>query len=328
MQVRKVLVTGAGGLLGSWLCQTLIERRVHVVGLDRDYRAGAKIKELGDRVDLIGGDIVDFELVLRVLNEYEIEFVYHLAAQTLVGVALNNPLSTFKSNIEGTWNVLEASRILRLSSDRLQGVICASSDKAYGEQKQLPYTEQSPMMGTFPYDVSKSCADLLARAYYTSYGLPVCVTRCGNLYGGGDLNFSRIVPGTVRSAMRNERPVIRSDGTPVRDYIYVEDAAEACMQIADQMLSDKELHGQAFNISNEQPISVSDLVRRILTVMNKESLDPLVESSARGEIQNQYLDATRTKRILNWKPRHTLDEGLRQTIPWYAAYFDHQEGIG
>jgi CDP-glucose 4,6-dehydratase len=313
----KVLVTGSNGFFGSWVCESLIKRGYKVVGLDRDHRHGSRIHQFLDQMDLITGDIVDYDLVLRVLNEYEIEFVYHLAAQALVGVAATNPLSTFKSNIEGTWNILEAARVLRLSSNRLAGVIVASSDKAYGDQEQLPYSEEFPMQGRFPYDVSKSCADLIARSYFSSYALPVCVTRCGNLYGGGDLNFSRIVPGTIRSALQNERPLIRSDGTPVRDYLYAEDGAEAFVTLSERMVEDRSLHGMAFNISNEKPVSVLEIVSSILRLANKQSLEPIVEAVATREIQTQYLDATRSKNLLKWHPRFGLDEGLAETIAWY-----------
>lgn len=313
----NVLVTGAGGFLGAWLCEALAERGAHVIGLDREYRKESRAQELTSRVELVTLDLEDFDDVVRILNERNIDFICHLAAQAIVGAANRNPISTFKSNIMATWNVLEAARILRSSSYAVKGVIVTSSDKAYGDQKVLPYLEDAPMQGRFPYDVSKSCADLIARSYFHTYGMPVCITRCGNLYGGGDFNFSRIVPGTIMSLLNDENPVIRSDGTPIRDYIYVEDAAEAIAQLAERMYKDVTMHGEAFNISNDQPVSVLAIVDMIRKLMKREDLEPVIEAKATGEILEQYLNSSKIRKWLGWRPSVDLEQGLRRTIEWY-----------
>jgi len=242
--------------------------------------------------------------------------VFHLAAQTIVGIANNNPISTFETNIAGTWALLEACR----RSPSIGRILVASSDKAYGDQEKLPYSEDTPLEGRHPYDVSKSCADLISKAYSVTFDLPVVVTRCGNFYGGGDLNWNRIVPGTIRSALRNERPIIRSDGTFLRDYVYVEDGAAAYMLSAEKMAENPKLNGEAFNFSNENPISVLDLVRQILALMNS-GLEPVIQDRAKNEIRHQYLSATKARRELGWKPLFGLDEGLRCTVEWYNRFF-------
>jgi CDP-glucose 4,6-dehydratase len=250
-----------------------------------------------------------------VLGEYEVSTVIHLAAQTIVGVANRNPVSTFETNIAGTWALFEACR----RSPTVKQVILASSDKAYGDQEVLPYVEDAPLKGRHPYDVSKSCSDLIAQSYAHTYGLPVAITRCGNFYGGGDLNWNRIVPGTIRSVVRGERPVIRSDGKFVRDYFYVEDGAAAYMLLAEQLYSRPELRGQAFNFSNEIQITVLDMVQRILRSMESK-LEPDVRNEANNEIRHQYLSAGRAREMLNWSPLFTLDQGLQYTIRWYQEY--------
>lgn len=267
------------------------------------------------------GALEDFALLNRALAEYEVETVFHLAAQAIVGVANRNPLSTFESNIRGTWHVLEACR----QNPSVRRVVLASSDKAYGDQKQLPYDEQTPLQGAHPYDVSKSCADLIAGAYHNTYGLPVGVTRCGNLFGGGDLNFNRIVPGTIRSALSNERPIIRSDGSPLRDYIYVKDAVEAYLLLA-RALEDPKLHGQAFNFGTARPYSVLDLTCKILSLMDRADLAPVVLNEARGEILHQYLSSSKARKLLGWEPVASLDGGLLETIGWYRAFFGGTDG--
>ena len=305
---KRVLVTGAGGFLGGWLCASLVEAGAHVIALDRVFPSQSPVlNELSSVVELVYGDIENFEYMLHIINACEVDFIYHLAAQALVQVAARNPLSTFKSNIQGTWNILDSARLL---SDKVKGIIVASSDKAYGDQTVLPYKEEAPMEGRFPYDVSKSCADLIARSYFHSYKLPVCVSRCGNLYGGGDFAYSRIIPGTIRSVLAGENPLIRSDGTPVRDYVYVKDAAQALLTLSEHMLSSRALHGEAFNISNESPISVLDLVQRILTVMKRTDLKANVLGNASLEIQAQYLSASKIRERLGWAPRFDLESGL------------------
>jgi CDP-glucose 4,6-dehydratase len=254
-------------------------------------------------------------LLERALGEYEADTVLHLAAQTIVPIANRNPVSTFETNVAGTWALLEACR----RSPTVKQVVLASSDKAYGDHEDLPYDEDTPLRGRHPYDVSKSCADLIAQAYATTYGLPVVITRCGNFYGGGDLNWNRIVPGTIRSVLRGQRPVIRSDGSYVRDYFYVEDGAAAYMLLAERLAADPELRGRAYNFSNEIQVTVLSLVRRILALLHS-GLEPDVRDQATNEIRHQYLSAARARRDLHWRPLFDLDEGLRRTIDWYRAF--------
>lgn len=316
---RPVLVTGATGLQGSWLTKALADAEADVVALVRDWVPRSELCRSGglERVRVVRGDVRDLELIERVLGEYEIATVFHLAAQTIVTIANRNPVSTFESNIRGTWVMLEACR----RSPTVQQVVLASSDKAYGDHEELPYREDLALRGRHPYDVSKSCADLLAQAYGATYQLPVAVARCGNLYGGGDLNWNRIVPGTIRSVLRGERPVIRSDGSLVRDYFYVEDGAEAYGRLAEALAEDRGLAGEAFNFSNEQPATVLDITRRILALM-KTPLEPVIQHQAPNEILRQHLDASKARRRLGWRPQFDLDEGLRRTIAWYRGFFN------
>jgi CDP-glucose 4,6-dehydratase len=318
---RQTLVTGATGLLGSWLVPRLVGAGADVVCLMRDWVPQSELVRIGmlERVKVVRGDVRERDTVERALGEYEIEAVFHLAAQTIVGIANRNPVSTFESNIQGTWNLLEACR----RSPTVRSIVVASSDKAYGTQEVLPYTEEVAVAGSHPYDVSKSCADLLARTYAVSYRLPVAVTRCGNFYGGGDLNWNRVVPGTIRSVIRGERPVIRSDGQFVRDYFYVEDAAWAYMLLAERLAADESLRGMAFNFSNETRLTVIDLVRRILERMGS-TLEPEIRGEAVNEIRCQYLSAERARRLLHWAPLFTLDEGLARTIAWYSDFFNYE----
>ena len=311
---RPVFVTGATGLLGGWLTRRLRECDATVVCLVRDWVPQCELARTGllNSVTVVRGAIEDRELLERSLGEYEIEVVFHLAAQTIVGIANRNPISTFESNIGGTWNVLEACR----RSPKVHAIVMASSDKAYGDQTVLPYSEDMPLQGQHPYDVSKSCADLIAQAYAHTYDLPVSITRCGNFYGGGDLNWNRVVPGTIRSILRGERPVIRSDGHFVRDYFYIEDGAAAYMLLAEYLLGNPELRGEAFNFSNESQISVLELVNLILREMGS-SLKPEIQNQATNEIRHQYLSAERARRLLHWAPEFTLEQGLKRTIAWY-----------
>lgn len=316
---RSVLVTGASGLVGSWLVRRLLLAGAEVVCLMRDWVPQSAFVQAGSlgQVRLVHGDLCDQALLERALGEYEITTVMHLAAQTIVGIANRNPLSTFESNIGGTWKLLEACR----RSPRVEQVIVASSDKAYGEAAELPYSEEMPLAGRHPYDVSKSCADLLAQTYAHTYGLPVAITRCGNFYGGGDLNWNRIVPGTIRSILRGKPPVIRSDGRFVRDYFYVEDGAAAYMHLAEQLAARPELRGQAFNFSYEVQWTVLELVNRILRVMGSH-LRPEIRSEACYEIRHQYLSAAKARELLGWEPLFTLEEGLGRTIQWYQNYLN------
>ena len=314
---RPVLVTGSTGLVGAWLTRRLVEGGADVVCLVRDWVPQSDLvrSRVIERVKVVRGDICDRSTLERAIGEYEIDTVIHLAAQTIVGIANRNPVSTFETNIQGTWNLLEACR----RSPGVRSIVVASSDKAYGDQETLPYSEDSPLQGRHPYDVSKSCADLLAHTYAETYGMPVAITRCGNFYGGGDLNWNRIVPGTIRSALCGERPVIRSDGQYVRDYFYVEDGVSAYMLLAEQLYCHTELHGMAFNFSNELQITVLDLVNRILGSMGSD-LKPEVRNEASNEIRHQYLSAERARRMLQWSPRFTLEEGLDRTISWYREF--------
>lgn len=314
-------------MLGSWLSLALVKQGAHVFALDREFRSGSLINQAPGRIDFVPGDICDLDFMMRVINEYEIDFVFHFAAQAIVGAAARNPISTFKSNIEGTWNVLEACRVLRQSSNRPRGCIVASSDKAYGDQELLPYVEHAPMQGRYPYDVSKSCADLIAQSYFHSYQLPVCVTRCGNMYGGGDLQFSRIVPKTIMSALKGEKITIRSDGSPVRDYLYVKDASDANLAIAERMLEDASVHGEIFNIGCEKPISVLQIVHKIISLLGREDLSPIVQGKATLEIQRQYLDSSKLRSLIGWRPLYDLERGLLETIEWYQNYAVRDLGL-
>jgi CDP-glucose 4,6-dehydratase len=325
---KKVLVTGCAGFLGPWVCELLLEQGVSVVGLDRVYPAGSRIHALADRVALKEVDIENFDDCRRLVEDEGINVIFHLAAQAIVGLANDNPIPTFASNIMGTWNVMEAARLAKKSGQTIDAVVVASSDKAYGDQENLPYLEDAPMQGRFPYDVSKSCTDLIARSYFHSYGLPVCITRCGNLYGGGDLHLSRIVPGTILSILAGQAPVIRSDGSPVRDYIYVQDAASAAVAIATRMVGDASVHGQAFNISNDAPVSVLAIVSKITAMMGREDLQPIIEGKASREIQAQYLSSERIRALLGWAPEFELEDGLGRAIAWYSHWYADQSAAG
>jgi CDP-glucose 4,6-dehydratase len=315
---KNVLVTGASGLLGSWLVKTLVAQKAEVVALVRDFASDSPLFTSGlyKKVDIVQGRAEDYSVVERAMNEFEIDTCFHLGAQTIVGTANRSPLSTFESNIKGTWTVLEAAR----NSKLLKRLIVASSDKAYGPHERLPYDEETPLQGRFPYDVSKSCADLLAQAYYATYGLPVGITRCGNFYGGGDLNYNRIIPGTIRSLYLGQRPVIRSDGTYIREYIYVLDAADAYLTLAEN-LHRNDVSGEAFNFGTEKPASVLELVELITRLYGKSSVKPVILNEAQGEIQKQYLSCEKANRILNWKSHYPLEKGLKETIGWYKEFF-------
>jgi CDP-glucose 4,6-dehydratase len=314
---RRVFVTGATGLLGSWLTRELIEEGADVVCLVRDWVPASELVRSGglERATAVRGELEDHALLVRALNEYEIDSVFHIGAQTIVGTSSRSPLSTFESNVRGTWNLLEACR---QNARLVERVVVASSDKAYGDQPVLPYTEETPLQGRYPYDVSKSCTDLIALSYFHSFGLPVAVTRCGNLFGGGDLNFNRLVPGTIRSALLGESPIIRSDGTFVREYFYVKDAVRAYLDLAAR-LPDEAFHGQAWNFGNEVPLTVLELVERILGVMGSK-VDPTVLGEASNEIQAQTLDCTKAHERLGWTPRWSLDDALSETVDWYRAW--------
>jgi CDP-glucose 4,6-dehydratase len=314
---RSVLVTGAHGLLGSWLVKALLAQGARVVAVRRDEPAVSALALLGlaDRVDVVRGDIGDHGLISRALNEYEVESVFHLAAQTLVGTANRAPLSTFETNIRGTWLVLEACRL-----HGVQSVIVASSDKAYGRQAELPYRESQPLLARFPYDVSKAAADLLARSYWHTYGLPVAVTRFANLYGGGDTNRSRLVPEAARAALAGNAPVLRSDGSPERDFLYVEDAVSAYLAIWQAVIRG-EGRGEAFNAGGGEPHRVSEVVELICRLAGSD-VGPEIRGAGvpESEIDRQWVDATKLRELTGWSPVVSLEEGLRRTIAWYREH--------
>lgn len=315
---RRVLVTGATGMIGSWLAKGLLAEGADVVVLvwEADeqselYRSGA-IRHM----TVVNGALEDFWALERAINRYEVDTVFHLGAQTIVGTAYRFPLPTFEANIRGTYNLLEACRI---HAELVKRVVIASSDKAYGEQPRLPYTEDMPLNGQHPYEVSKSCADLLAQAYHHTYGMHLAIARCGNVFGGGDLNWSRIVPGTIRSLLQKDRPVIRSDGTYVRDYIYVEDVARAYMRLAER-LDDDRVQGEAFNFSTETPLTVLEMVTLIRKLMNSMHIEPEIQACAQAEIRSQHLSAAKARDVLGWEPGFDLESGLGETIAWYRAF--------
>ncbi len=318
---RPVLVTGGTGLVGSWLVRRLVEAQAEVTCLVRDWvpRSEFVRARLVERVNVVRGDVRDQATLERLLGENEIVTVIHLAAQTIVTVANRNPVSTFETNVAGTWALLEACR----RSPKVSEIVVASSDKAYGNQEVLPYTEKTALQGVHPYDVSKSCADLIAHAYAHTYGLPVTITRCGNFFGGGDLNWNRIVPGTIRSVLRGQRPVIRSDGRFVRDYFYVEDGALAYMLLAESLAAGVVHKGDAWNFSNEEPIDVVTLVSRLCRLMQTE-LEPEILNQAANEIPRQSLSAAKAREALGWRPQFSLDDGLQRTVAWYRAFFAEQ----
>ena len=320
---RRVLVTGATGVVGSWLVKDLLGAGAYVVALVLDQDPQSELVRSGDveRCAVVNGALEDLPTLERAVTLHETDTVVHLGAQTIVGVAHRAPLGTWEANVRGTYNLLE---VCRRHADLVERVVVASSDKAYGEADSLPYTEDSPLAARHPYEVSKAAADLIAQSYHHTYGVPVAIARCGNVYGGGDLNWSRIVPGTVRSFLRDERPVLRSDGGYVRDYLYVRDAAAAYLKLADAVGRDG-VAGGAFNFSDERPLTVLELVGKIAERMETQALEPIVLGSAVGEIREQVLSAEKARTVLGWRPRHDLASGLDETIVWYR---DHLGGDG
>jgi len=311
---RPVLITGAAGLLGGWLARFLLTSGARVVGLDLDWPGGA-ILSPAEPVTRVDGDVRLRDDVDGVLREYRPEVIFHLAAQTQVGVANEDPVATFEHNVMGTWSVLEACRM----APSVASIVVASSDKAYGDRGGAAYIETDPLDGRHPYAASKTCADVLAQTYATSYGLPVAISRCGNMYGGGDLEWERIVPGTIRSLLRSQRPVIRSDGRYVRDYLYVEDAAEGVARLAQAVVERTELRGEPFNFAAEVRLTVLELVNRIRSLMGSD-LEPEILDEAANEIRDQRVDAGKARGQLGWRPQHSLNEGLRSSIAWYRDY--------
>lgn len=320
---RTTFVTGATGLMGGWLVKRLLAEGADVIALVRDKVPNSMVVREGviERCTQIQGSLADASLIRRVLTEYAVDTVFHLAAQPLVGVAKNDPVGTLEANVIGTWNELEASRL----SPAIRQVIVASSDKAYGDSPNLPYTEAHPLEGRFPYDCSKSCADLICSMYSTTYNTPVCVVRCANLYGGGDLNFNRVIPGAIQATLKGEPFVIRSDGRFVRDFLYVEDAALGYMFVAEKLAANRDLIGEAFNLSLEAKLSVVDVVNDVLRLMGRTDLQPLILNQANSEIRQQYMFCGKARRMLGWKPQFSFEDGLTETIAWYRAHLSSLE---
>lgn len=319
-QDRRVFVTGASGLVGGWLVEALLANKADVVVLLRDWVPGSRLitSKLLEKVTIVRGDLSDPKVLERILAEYEIQSVIHLAAQTIVPIANKNPLSTFESNIAGTWNLLEACRSIK----SIQSIVVASSDKAYGDVPTLPYKEDMPLSAVYPYDVSKACADMISVSYAKTFNMPVAITRCGNFFGGGDLNWNRIIPGTIRSVIRGQAPIIRSDGTLIRDYIYVEDAVSAYMTLTKALSADSALKGQAFNFSNETQRNVLDLTKTIVSLLGSK-LEPIIQGHNHAEIQAQYLDSSKATMLLDWRPKYGLEDGLQKTVSWYQTHFEN-----
>ena len=325
----KVFVTGGTGLLGSHLVQDLVGQGAEVVALIRDYIPRSYFYSCPDglekKVTIVRGAIEDYKLMERTINEYEVDTIFHLAAQTIVGTANRSPIATFEANIAGTWNILEAARV---HSKKVCRVLIASSDKAYGDLHGDAYDETFPLNGQHPYDVSKSCADLISKSYQVSYDLPVAITRCGNFFGPGDLNFNRIMPGTIRDVLEGRTPVIRSDGKFIRDYIFAEDGAHAYMTLAEQMTESTgpkgrvvKYAGEAFNFSYGLRLSVVDVVEKILKQMGRTDVKPIIKNEANNEIPVQCLNSNKAKTQLNWKPKYGFEEGLKKTIAWYTEQY-------
>ncbi len=315
---RSDFVTGASGIVGSWLVKELLQRDAQVIALLHDYDPKSELIRSGDvhRISVVSGSLEEFWTLERAINRHEPDTVFHLAAQPIVSVAHRFPLQTFEANIRGTYQLLE---VCRIHQQLVQRVVIASSDKAYGSQEKLPYTEDMQLQGRYPYEVSKSCTDLLAQCYAHTYNLPVAIARCGNIYGGGDLNWSRIVPATIRSLLRGERPILRSDGTFLRDYLYIKDAVGAYLSLAEGLERDG-VRGEAFNFSLEQPLSVLDLVAQISRAVGRTDLEPDIQNTARGEIASQYLSAAKAHEVLGWQARYAMEEGLAETVAWYRDF--------
>jgi len=320
---QRVFVTGASGFVGSWLVKTLLKKKARVTVLIRDLDDHSELVRSGalEKVSIVNGCLEDFSCLERAINKFETNVVFHLAAQAIVNSALRSPLATFESNIRGSYNLLEACRV---QSGLVKRIVVASSDKAYGETANLPYKETHPLSGRHPYDVSKSCTDLIAATYQATYQMPITIARCGNIYGGGDLNWSRIVPGTIRSFLDRQRPVLRSDGTFVRDYIYVEDAVNAYLALAESVAR-PEIQGEAFNFSNESYVTVRQIVGAIAEVMHTTDLPPVMLGKVDHEIPSQSLCAEKARMLLNWRPAFSLARGLEHTVEWYRDYLGPAE---
>jgi len=315
---KTVFVTGATGLMGSWLVKALLSNGAGVVALVRDQAPRSMLLREGliNRIAVVNGDLESLPTIRRAIAEYQPHTVFHLAAQPLVQVAKLDPVGTLRANITGTWNVLEACRLTGKSN-----VVVASSDKAYGANPKLPYLETHPLQGRYPYDVSKSCADLITQMYAATYGLKTAIARCGNLFGGGDLNFSRTIPGVIQSTLAGERFIIRSDGKFVRDFLYVKDAAQSYLTLAQHLAENASISGEAFNFGLGLRLTVLDIVAMVLKLMGRADLEPIIQNNASAEIREQYLDASKARNLLNWAPEYQMERALEETIAWYKAEF-------
>jgi CDP-glucose 4,6-dehydratase len=316
---KRVLVTGASGMVGAWLTRWLVDSGAYTVAFIADSDPQSELVRSGtlNKLNVVNGRLENYDDIERAINNHEVDSIFHLGAQPIVGAADRAPRHTFESNIQGTWNLLDACRIL---SPLVKRIVVASSDKAYGTQPILPYTEDMSMNGDHPYEVSKSCTDLISTTYARTYGTPVTIARCGNIYGGGDLNWNRIVPGTFRSLLRNEQPVLRSDGTFVRDYLHVDDIVSAYLLLGEN--TDKiELYGQGFNFSDESPLTVMQIYNAICAASGRVGVEPLILNAASSEIKDQYLDSTKAHDVLGWRASVTLEEGLKKSFDWYRNFF-------
>jgi CDP-glucose 4,6-dehydratase len=315
---KSVFVTGATGLMGGWLVKALRREGAEVVALVRDQAPKSMLVAEGilQQIAIVSGDLESLPTMQRAISEYEPHTVFHLAAQPLVGVAKKDPVGTLRANVMGTWNVLEACRLSGGSN-----VVVASSDKAYGASENLPYLETHPLQGRYPYDVSKSCTDLISQMYAATYGLRTAIARCGNLFGGGDLNFSRTIPGVVKATLDGEPFVIRSDGKFVRDFLYVKDAAECYLTLGELLAEDSAVSGEAFNFSLGERLTVLDIVHMTLRIMGRTDLQPVIQNIASSEIREQYLDASKARKLLAWQPRYAMQQAIEETVNWYREYF-------
>jgi CDP-glucose 4,6-dehydratase len=320
---KNVLVTGANGFIGSWITNALISKKANVITIMRDVRKYGNLDlfSISKKVSMVHGDITRYKDIERAFNEYDVDTCFHLAAQSLVGIANRSPLSTFNSNIKGTWNVLEACR----TSETIERVIVASSDKAYGTHKKLPYTEDFALLGEYPYPASKVCTDVIARCYFFTYGLPVAVTRCSNIYGGGDMNFSRLIPDAIRHVIKGKKFVLRSRGTSERDYMYVKDGVSAYLTLAENV-NRADVKGGAFNFGTGTPISATSLFSKICSIAGKTHLKPIISGKARNEIDRQYVDSSKAKKLLGWTAAYTIDTGLAETVRWYKDFLMNNGG--
>ncbi len=312
---KRVLITGSAGFLGCWLSNTLADAGAKVTGLDIKIKQDSNFHKfnLKNKISQLHLDITNYNLLKETLSQLEPEIVFHLAAQPLVTEANKNPLPTFENNIKGTWNVLESAR-----NSNIDGIIVASSDKAYGIPEKLPYDENHKLHGVYPYDVSKSVKDLISQAYYKTFDLPVGITRCGNFFGGGDLYFDRIVPGTIKSLIFNESPIIRSDGKFIRDYIYIKDVVDAYTTLAENI---DRVKGHAFNFSTEIPLDVLTIVNKIAFLMNS-NIQPTILNQVKTEIREQHLTSKKAREMLGWQAKYDLDLALKETIDWYKEHFN------